>query len=863
MNPMPAWNRNPAARRMMAAVFSAVLLGLAPSAEAVKKQPPLRVAVTFDSAAPRLNRNETLRVVLFTPQAYTNLKVSVTLPPPMALVSGRPSWQGPLAAGAERHLPLTVQLRQPGRYSVQVDVQFDPGESAFTALRTFLNIIAENDTVAAAMDPFELMDLDRARTPAEVNRVLNLEGVATPAAPLPAEPQAPPGALGPESLPPPESSVAPGGTPEGTVTLTVFGQFAYLDANGRAHPIRLAKVKVFDVDPGGVEVLMGEGSTGVDGRYSIRARGGDPDSGPDVRVRVYTAIKNDWIATLGANRVSTYSMATPTYMNRAAGALQINLTTGRPVRGSAADNSAARAFSVLDAILQIGVESYALRNNRLPPRVFVTYPDTGTAYRRSETRIRVGRQDALDWDVIWHEYGHFMADKGAASRFDTSPGGPHFGGSTIAANGKGPGVRLAWSEGFATWFAIRTQLEPTQRLLALPNLPNPPFRDRRYQDTEDSTINDDLETYGNGPINGGSQGYASEDSICAMLWDLTDGEQDTSSDSTAKDTVNLTPKQIWDIINSGPWDNVSKFYNRLYAVANRNVQSLLWYTQTFAMNNIAPELIQPRNVIVSSAISPTFTWRANGDPGAAFALNRFTLLIGKGNFAAIVGRKENIQPTQYKFTDAEWAAITAQSDNTGIFQWLVAGYNSAAPRLPAAAEMQFVSNTQQFKIRAYHIRLTWNNLGADVDLHFKNPNGDDCFYNRRNPDWGVPGDVQDNPSLDRDCIQQCTEENTTIDLLRQAGTYRIEVHYYSDHGRGASTARVEVFKYGRRVGVNTSVLRRTGDWWTPFTITHVGAEAEQLLENPEEPISGVVLEPKVDFGEQRLDEAAPVLAPEI
>ena len=44
-----------------------------------------------------------------------------------------------------------------------------------------------------------------------------------------------------------------------------------------------------------------------------------------------------------------------------------------------------------------------------------------------------------------------------------------------------------------------------------------------------------------------------------------------------------------------------------------------------------------------------------------------------------------------------------------------------------------------------HVQLTWPQLGSDFDLHFIRPGGvygtspDDCYYNNRNPDWGVAG----------------------------------------------------------------------------------------------------------------------------
>ncbi|MDP2990113.1 MAG: hypothetical protein Q8O57_06055, partial [Kiritimatiellota bacterium] len=213
-----------------------------------------------------------------------------------------------------------------------------------------------------------------------------------------------------------------------------------------------------------------------------------------------------------------------------------------------------------------------------------------------------------------------------------------------------------------------------------------------------------------------------------------------------------------------------------------------------------------------------------------YAHDRFDLAIGKNNFSEIIGIKENIQDTKHTFTDAEWAAVAAQSDDTGEFQWVVTGYNSLDPRMPTAAGLgKFVSNTQNFKLRAYHIRLTWTTTGADVDLHLTAPGGSDCYYNNRNPDWGVQGDASDNPSLDRDCITSCTEENITLDKVTSPGTYRLWVHYFSDHGLGATTATIEIYQYGRLIGGSSSGLSATGDRWDVFSFSVGSALAPAII----------------------------------
>ena len=93
-----------------------------------------------------------------------------------------------------------------------------------------------------------------------------------------------------------------------------------------------------------------------------------------------------------------------------------------------------------------------------------------------------------------------------------------------------------------------------------------------------------------------------------------------------------------------------------------------------------------------------------------------------------------------------------------------------------------------------HARLSWSKVGADVDLHLIRPGGSidassDCYFDNRNPDWGMVGIDCDDPTLDVDCIVGCTVENIRLGKLEN-GTYSIKVHYYWDHDLGPVSPRV-------------------------------------------------------------------------
>jgi len=147
-----------------------------------------------------------------------------------------------------------------------------------------------------------------------------------------------------------------------------------------------------------------------------------------------------------------------------------------------------------------------------------------------------------------------------------------------------------------------------------------------------------------------------------------------------------------------------------------------------------------------------------------------------------------------------------------------------------------------------HILLTWPQLGTDVDAHLIKPGGSmfssgDCYYGNKNPDWGVPGVTCDNPRLDIDCITQCTIENIKLSRLEN-GTYTVKIHYYSDHGKGASTPSVTVWVYGAQYGsvYNFGPRRMTDDQvWTVCTVTWpsmaVGSGSSVMVQSVDEAVS--------------------------
>lgn len=96
-----------------------------------------------------------------------------------------------------------------------------------------------------------------------------------------------------------------------------------------------------------------------------------------------------------------------------------------------------------------------------------------------------------------------------------------------------------------------------------------------------------------------------------------------------------------------------------------------------------------------------------------------------------------------------------------------------------------------------HVQLVWstpddpdetNMSGTDVDLHFRHERADgrwgmqasgwDCYFRNPSPDWGVAGQVSDDPSLDIDDTNGAGPENVNLSEPELGVTYDVGVVYF-------------------------------------------------------------------------------------
>lgn len=190
--------------------------------------------------------------------------------------------------------------------------------------------------------------------------------------------------------------------------------------------------------------------------------------------------------------------------------------------------------------------------------------------------------------------------------------------------------------------------------------------------------------------------------------------------------------------------------------------------------------------------------------------------------------------------EASAPQITLDADLAGTYQirlgvWDEAGHASC---MDAAWTVEARPGT------GIHVELVWDTpadgdptdagvgKGSDLDLHLLHPLAEgadvdddgvddgwfdvpwDCFWFNRTPSWGPEGsDRQDDPLLLRDDLDGAGPEVVAIPEPEDGVVYRVGVHYWSDHGFGASVAHLRVWLEGELVIDVAGLTLVNGDLW--------------------------------------------------
>lgn len=461
-----------------------------------------------------------------------------------------------------------------------------------------------------------------------------------------------------------------------------------------ALPVRRVRVRFFDqAGPSERELITdpAEVRTADDGTYSARVPGRRAD-GTAVRLVVRIQAENPacQVGLLSPSRRLHFVESAPLEIRSSAH--EVSLT----VWNRKASPHDLGAFSILDVCLTArdfveGVESRTGVGSA-PTQLFVNFPGAfaNEAFYQSgiSPYMNVGTDYPHDWDVLTHEYGHYVQDQNG---FSGGPGNCHYidGNNAYFDQGKCPdpgwrlskaeGIALAWDEGWPTYFGIHLQAA-----LGLRGLGIFEAGDRVYTDTG-QIFSYDLETNDHTSLPAGED---NEVSVFRILWDFTDGEVD------AGDELAYGFDALWKGILDAPAAlTLDAFRAKMAAVgppgAALSPETLaVLQGRIYGNLGVGPEPRLPADGAVVGTTPPEFRWARRGaaldtnrpPPGYRFETFRVRI-FEEGSGAEVFTSQDWVVPggaveATWTPSPEDWASIRGSGNRA--LRWAVEGWHRAS-----------------------------------------------------------------------------------------------------------------------------------------------------------------------------------------
>lgn len=337
-----------------------------------------------------------------------------------------------------------------------------------------------------------------------------------------------------------------------------------------------------------------------------------------------------------------------------------------------------------------------------PARIFIEFPGdnaTGSFFHTApDDHLNIGLRHAFDWDVYTHEYGHYVQKLNGTTQ---NPGGCHYingnntGFNQVTCGGpnrvltKHQAIRLAWAEGWPTFFGTNLQIASGAGSFGIYGV-----GDLVYTDTANN-FRYDIEQNAE-PPHMLPRGEDNELTVQRVLWDFADQNQDDHDELTygteamwrhlagdsAVVTLDAFRAKFAGLVPSSPAG-----YDTGTVEQNRVKQGRIYFDL-----NIGPAPLAPAdNAPVDVAAPPQFLWNTRGSardaatlpPGYRF--DRFRVLFFDEDYGTKIFESPEItttgspDQTSWTPTAAEWSTIVGSDAASRVVKWVVEGRHDGAP----------------------------------------------------------------------------------------------------------------------------------------------------------------------------------------
>lgn len=416
-------------------------------------------------------------------------------------------------------------------------------------------------------------------------------------------------------------------------SISVSGTVRWTDNAGNIHPASGLKVDIYKDASGGGNRSITTVTTNVNGQYTALLTA-TPGEYYDIYSRIN--VKGSNVSLVKPSSIPYYCTVD----------IAFNVVGGAAITNTHTFNNSSdvgRAVSIQQGLAVASNYIKSLEGSYYS-NINVVFPSSGyygTCYY--DGQIYILSSDAFDWDVVEHEYGHYVEDVIGL----TLPGGTHPYYENLEDIGlytKDYATSLAWTEGWATYFAINLQKEMGAASLLIPYV-----GDMSYTDIEPISITFSLET----PYQDYLLGEGNEVSISAALYDLTDPVNVLDYDN-----INCSSSTIWSIVKNNQSNRFSEFvtafYNSTYDMSDK-----LKFGSTLTHFKMAALLNAPIGVTTSN---PYFYWTPQGG-SSYFPNNRFNLCFYDSPFNMVLCIN-GITSDHITLTANQWNSVKQQCGAT-------------------------------------------------------------------------------------------------------------------------------------------------------------------------------------------------------
>ncbi len=434
-------------------------------------------------------------------------------------------------------------------------------------------------------------------------------------------------------------------------TTTVVGRWRWDDGTNK-HPLKDTLVSLyiewpFEFGQSCSNITQISTYTNEDGEYKFTF---SADEEVEVYVQVYSEgenvlVKKNWLST-------SYRTSTPSQTLSPGGTASFYYSLNN-------ESTTFKAFQVCQAL--ITGANYVQAMGKVAPDTTCYFPASSNT---GGTSINITEEATGYWDIILHEYGHRLQ---YYYDITDSPGGEHdINEELIAVHGKDKGIRLAWGEGWPTFFSILVTQYYKSSLQNINYVGDNQYNSYSYDDNGmlypwDYNL-DDEDYYADG------FGEGCEAAIFMVLYDL----YDPYSTNEEWDNVSLSHKTMFEAVINSKATTFSEFYN--YFIDNYSSIEIGNIGSILAEYGIASTYLRTYTTTLNPSVPPTFSWNAGGPTSSRF--NSFQLIFYNSNNDTIF-RTMRQTTTSFTLEAAQWGVIVEESGST--FSVAVISYQTDSP----------------------------------------------------------------------------------------------------------------------------------------------------------------------------------------